>query len=313
MKTMRILLLLTLLPFAFTLQAQILDTSHYRIWSVARGMEVTPEQIARDMASADILLFGEEHNDSVTHFLQARMLEAMHAQFGDALALSMEMFERDVQVVMDEYLRDAIQEKHFRKDARAWSNYRDYRPMVEFAKANRLEVICANAASRYTNLAGRKGQDALRTLPIGSRKHFAPIPYRTAQGGYLDKLHGFMGGHAPAATDSAKATPPPAMAMGGFDLVTAQSLWDATMAWSIAEYLQRRPNRQKKVLHLNGRFHSDEYFGVFTQLQHYAPKKRVLVISAGSDEAFPNIDWTKHKHLGDYIIITDPAVPRTYN
>ena len=100
------------------------------------------------------------------------------------------------------------------------------------------------------------------------------------------------------------------MAMGSFNLIEAQSLWDATMAWSISEYLNK--NKGKKVLHVNGRFHSDDGFAVVTQVKKYSPKLRSLIISSGSDQSFPNVDWTKHNHLGDYIIITDPAVPKTY-
>lgn len=100
------------------------------------------------------------------------------------------------------------------------------------------------------------------------------------------------------------------MNMGGFNLVMAQSLWDATMAYSIASYLKK--HKGKKVMQVNGRFHSDEGFAAVTQLKNYRPKAKSLIVSAGSDESFPSIDWSKHKHLGDYIIITDPAVPRTY-
>ena len=34
--------------------------------------------------------------------------------------------------------------------------------------------------------------------------------------------------------------------------------------------------------------------------------------STGKDESYPNIDWSKHKDQGDYIIMTDPKVPTTY-
>ena len=90
----------------------------------------------------------------------------------------------------------------------------------------------------------------------------------------------------------------------------SQSLWDATMAYSIADYLKTHPG--KKVFQVNGRFHSDEHFGAVTQLKKYNPDIKCLVISSGSDEKFPNIDWKKHEHLGDYIIITDPKIPKTY-
>jgi uncharacterized iron-regulated protein len=206
---------------------------------------------------------------------------------------------------MNEYLTSEIKEKSFKKDARVWSNYRDYRPMVEFCKKNKLDVICANAAGRYSNLAGRKGQKALMALPAESKKYFAPLPYDTASGKYYDKLMGLS--HDPADTSKKAA---PVMGMGGFSLIMAQSLWDATMAYSISEYL--KSNKTKKVFQVNGRFHSDEGFAAVTQLKKYSPKTKILIISSASDDSFPNIDWNKHKQLGDYIIITDPQIPKTY-
>ncbi|MBL0051898.1 MAG: ChaN family lipoprotein [Bacteroidetes bacterium] len=103
---------------------------------------------------------------------------------------------------------------------------------------------------------------------------------------------------------------PPIMPMGGFNLIMGQSLWDATMAYSISKYLKQ--NKGKKVLQVNGRFHSDEGFAIVSQLKKYSPKIKSLIISTGTDDSFPNIDWNNHKHLGDYIIITDPSVPKTF-
>ena len=61
----------------------------------------------------------------------------------------MEMFERDAQIVLDEYLNDLITEKKFLDDSRPWENYKtDYRPLVEFARVNKLNVIAANAPRR---------------------------------------------------------------------------------------------------------------------------------------------------------------------
>jgi uncharacterized iron-regulated protein len=221
----------------------------------------------------------------------------------------MEMFDRDVQNVMNEYLSGAIREKNFSKDTRVWSNYRDYKPMIEYAKENKLDVICANAAGRYSNLAGRKGQQALMDLPKLSHPNFAPLPYDTASGAYYKKLIALTSHEAPATNDTAKKALP-VMSMGGFNLIMAQSLWDATMAYSIAEYL--KSHQGKKVFQVNGRFHSDEGFAIVTQLLKYRPKTTYKVISTSSDESFPNIDWEKFKQLGDYVIITDPKVPKTF-
>jgi aminopeptidase YwaD len=286
-----------------------LSEKNYRVYSTRLKQEVSIDSVISEMKDSDVLFYGEEHNDSVTHYLEKTVFEKLNSRFGDKLALSMEMFDRDVQPVMDEYLKDYIREKNFKKDARVWSNYRDYRPMVELAKSKHLDVVCANGPSRYANLAGRKGQGILKELSPESKRFFAPLPYDTAQGKYYDKLLE-MSGHSPAGkTDTAKVKAPP-MGMGAFNLIVSQSLWDATMAYSIAEYLKK--NKGKKVFQVNGRFHSDQGFAIVSQLKKYNSKLKPLIISSGSDPAFPNIDWSKYTENGDYIIITDPAVPKTY-
>ena len=287
--------------------AQITE-KNYKIYSVKQAKEVSLADVVAYMKNYSVVFFGEEHNDSVGHYLESKLFELLYQKYGNSMALSMEMFDRDIQPVMNEYLGGFIREKNFTKDARAWNNYRDYKPMVELAKTNKLDVICANAPSRYTNLAGRKGQKALMDLPAASKKNFAPLPYDTATGKYYEKLLE-MSGHGLSKTDTAKVKAPP-MGMGSFNLIMAQSLWDATMAYSIAEYL--KVNKTKKVMQVNGRFHSDEGFAAATQLKKQNPNVKMLILSTSSDESFPAIDWSKQKHLGDYIIITDPSIPKTF-
>jgi len=309
MNFIKTLLIFPLLIIGFQSFGQVSE-KNYKIYSQKSGKEVTLNNIAEDMKNYDVLFFGEEHNDSVAHYLENKMFEILYLKFTNSITLSMEMFDRDVQLVMNEYLNGHIRTKNFNKDARVWNNYKDYKPMVEFAKNNKLDVICANAPSRYTNLVGRKGQKALMELPEESKKYFAPLPYDTASGKYYEKLIQLTSHDTPLATDTAVKKMPPMASMGGFNLIVAQSLWDATMAYSISTYVKK--NKGKKVFQVNGRFHSDEGFAIVSQLKKYSPKIKSLVISTGEDDSFPNIDWNKHKHLGDYIIITDPSVPKTY-
>lgn len=323
------LLLFSFILAARTSEAQLTE-ANYRIYDVKQGRVVSLEDIAAAMDDYDVLFFGEEHNDSVTHFLEERMLKLMHDQYSPRVALSLEMFDREAQPVMNEYVSGIIREKNLIKDGRAWPNYRDYRPMVEFAKAHHLDVVCANAPGRYSNLVGRKGIPALWDLSRYARDLFAPLPFDTASGPYHDKLTN-MGGHSapitaknntlitdslaqgksPAGIDTAtKPVMPPAMGMDDFNFILAQSLWDATMAYSIASYLKK--HKGYKLMQVNGRFHSDEGFAVATQLSRYNPRLGYLIISSDSDENFPDIDWSTYRDQGDYIIITDPAVPKTY-
>lgn len=285
-----------------SLSAQI-GEQHYIVFNTRTQQITDLNAIITEMQTFDVLFFGEEHNDSVGHYLEARLLELMYTAYNTNTALSLEMFDRDVQPVMNEYLAGLIKEKHFTKDARVWSNYRDYRPMVEYAKVKQLDVVCANAASRYTNIAVRKGMAGLQQLPDDSRNYLAPVPFDTATGAYFQKLVDVFSGHDSSMNAAAVTMP-------GMDMVMGQSTWDATMAWSVAEYL--KAHKHSKVFQVNGRFHSDERYAVVAQLKIYRPRAKALVISSGADVNFPNINWDDHKKNGDYIIITDPKVPKTY-
>ena len=107
----------------------------YVLYSVKKGKVVEPSDIIKDMANYNVLFFGEEHNDSIGHRMQTLIFQLLEKEFGKRATLSMEMFDRDVQYIMDEYLQGRIKEYYFNKDSRQWQNYKDYKPMVELAKA----------------------------------------------------------------------------------------------------------------------------------------------------------------------------------
>lgn len=272
----------------------------FTIYDVREGKAVTAAAIVRAAANFDAVFFGEEHDDPTAHALEHQLVVMLDSAYAFRMAVGMEMFERDVQEVMDEYLGGFILEKHFTDATRPWSNYSDYRPVVEYARAAGLPVVCSNAPRRYTNLAVRMGMDALQELPRASKRYLAPLPCDTAAGLYYRKLEQVMTHGFTPPPDSAQ----PAMTMPP-GIVYGQSLWDATMAWSVAAYL--KAHKGHKVFHLNGRFHSDEHFGIVIQLKKYMKKARVLVISCYPSEDWQAPDWEAHKANGDFVILTDPA------
>ncbi|BDA40635.1 hypothetical protein COCOBI_01-2880 [Coccomyxa sp. Obi] len=148
------------------------------------------------MERADVVLLGETHDDRIAHLLQLQLLRGAQQRFSRTdrpVALSLEMFERDVQGIMDEYLSGAITERDLKQDCRPWPNYdTDYRPLVELAKSEGLPVICANAPRRYVSMAGRHGRASLETLPAASLKHLPPLPYLQPSQAYLEKTNRTM-------------------------------------------------------------------------------------------------------------------------
>lgn len=267
----------------------------YKIYDTRSKELVGIDQVVAALAGADVLFFGEEHNDSAGHYLENKIYRALHAAYGDQLALSLEMFETDNQLVLDEYLQGRIDENRLGKDARLWSNYRDYRPMIEYAKQQKLTVIAANPPRRYVTLVTRRGMRALDSLSKSAKSFLPPLPYDTLSGRYRDKFMETMRG----APESASR-----------NIYYSQSLWDAGMSYSIYRFLKK--NKGKKVFHCVGKFHSDEKLGTARQLQMRNKKLRILNISCFPDKNFTNPDWTKFEQLGDFVILTDWDLKRTY-
>jgi uncharacterized iron-regulated protein len=279
------IILLFILPVLALSQDSL--STRYKIYNSAKKQAATIDDVVADMADADVLFFGEEHSDSIGHVLEYMLFKKLAGKFPGKVALSMEMFETDCQNVLDEYLEGLIREKNFITEARAWPNYKDYRPLIEFAKTNQIQVIAANAPARYTNMANRMGLISLEKLGKTGKSYLPPLPIDTAVGPYYDKFLQIMGGHA---------------AMGGMQLYQAQNLWDATMGWSISKFYNA--HKGFKILQLNGSFHSEEKLGAAAQLKKYAPKAIIINIATFSDENFENPDWNKLSKNGDYVIVT---------
>lgn len=272
-----------------------LSQNNYKVYNTASQKQVTLDDIISDMSKADVLFYGEEHNDSVGHTLELALLSKLIQKYPNKTALSLEMFETDTQPVLNEYLNGLIREKNLISDARAWPNYKDYRPMVELAKEKDIPIIAANAPGRYTNRVTRLGLNSLQQLDATAKGWLPPLPIDTATGAYYEKFVNIMGGHG---------------GMSGMQIYQSQNLWDATMGWSIAKYI--KSHLGSKVLQINGGFHSEDKLGAAAQLQKYAPKASVINIATFAVDDFDHIDWSKYSKSNNYIIVTNGRLAKSF-
>jgi uncharacterized iron-regulated protein len=274
------------------------DESHFRIFDG----EGRPKAIS-DMIDAagqnEVIFLGEMHDDAVGHALQAELFRRIVERYGSVreIALSLEMFERDVQIVLDEYLSGLISEQHFLLSSRPWGNYKwDYRPLVELAKEKRLPVIAANAPRRYVNMVSRNGRDSLNALSKEAKRWIAPLPFPEPSKQYADKFRALMGTSAEAK-------------MGVDNILASQALWDATMADSIARFLKSR--KRPLVVHLAGAFHTESRLGTVEKLLGYRKNTKAVVVTARYEEDFKTFSDSRHKGLGDFVVLTDASQPRS--
>src|SRR5262245_5646955 len=108
--------LLFIVPLVSAAQDKIED--HIKIYDTKTRQIIPLEQIITDLATADVLFFGEEHNDSACHYMEKTIFEALDKQYPGKIALSLEMFETDNQIALNDYLSGFIPEDRFAKDVR---------------------------------------------------------------------------------------------------------------------------------------------------------------------------------------------------
>ncbi len=231
------------------------DTLH--LFNGMNGSAMRWEDLVRAASEADVVLIGETHGHPIGLATAARLWEEVAAEVPTA-ALSLEFFERDEQVALDDYLSGVTKgEADFLVAARRrGGNYpAGHRAMVEAAKANDQPVIAANAPRRYVSMARTDGFDALRTLSAEQQRLFV-IPESLTGGRYRDKFFEMMQGHD---EEENPDTPP----VDGEGFFRSQNVWDATMADSILNAVEegRRP-----VVHIVGQFHSDFSGGTVSRI-----------------------------------------------
>jgi uncharacterized iron-regulated protein len=221
--------------------------------------KITHKEIGDLFREADVLILGEEHDDEAGHKEKARLLESLS---GWKPSLSLEMFETDQQIYLDEFGMGILDGKQLAKETRVWNNFeRDYLPILQISKSHSLPILGANAPRRYTRIASRGGLNSLIQLPESSKAFLPPLYLIKAypQPEYESKFQSVMGGHG---------------GEGIKNFFLAQELWDTSMSHTIANHISSTGN---KVVHINGRFHSDEGLGVTHRLKKMGFK--VLTIS----------------------------------
>ncbi len=243
-----------------------------------QGDEVSFREWMDRASSADIIFFGELHDDPIGHWLQLRLTRALHRRKGDSLELGAEMFEAPDQLILDEYLNGNVRMKDLKRTAKLWDNFgTDYRPLLEFAKKEDLQFLASNVPRRYASLVHRRGIQALDSL---SKEAYH----------YMAEDFEF---------DSTLSSYRRIMKMGhgnGERIAQAQALKDATMA----ERILSRYDEGECFLHYNGSFHSDAHEGIVHYIQKERSELDVLVISSIRVEnldAPKSVQWNRKGDL----------------
>ena len=262
----------------------------YVIFS-SNGKKTNFQSIEKQALLADFVFFGEYHDNPISHWLQLELTQSMYANFQSNLMLGFEMFEQDQQTILDAYVDGKMDEKTFKDSCRLWPNYNtDYKPLVDFAKENKLKCIASNVQRKYASLLFKKGRIALDTLAPTIKAQMADIQFEIDTTLSQYRAVREIGGHDM-----------------GLNMVEAQAFKDATMAKFIVK--NSKPN--SKMIHFNGAFHSDYHQGILWYLKKEKPNAKVLTISTVTQVEMDKLD-KENLQKADFIICVPESMTRTH-
>ncbi|QJX47584.1 ChaN family lipoprotein [Hymenobacter taeanensis] len=287
-----LLLPLLLLLLSFTMKD---DKPAYRLFTAA-GKPVTYDKMLKELAAADVVFFGEQHNDPIAHWLELQLTKDLLRLKQGQVVLGLEMFERDVQPLVDQYTTGELTDKEFEEQSRPWPNYAtDYKPLLQLAKQQKFRVVGTNVPRRYASQVAKGSLTVLNDLPTEEKVWLMPLPLTVDYElpGYQNMAKMFGGDAAHAA--------------GVQNIIQAQALKDATMAHFLA---QARPEGHL-LLHLNGSYHSDNHDGILAYLRQQTPKLRVLTISTVLQEQLGKLEQ-ENEQKADFVLAVPQDMTRTY-
>ena len=255
------------------------------------GNKISYNTMLFKIKNTDVVLFGENHNDPISHWLQLELTKSLHEKHGENLMLGAEMLEADNQVVLDEYLLGFSREKDFEKEAKIWPNHKtDYRPLLRFAKDNDLHFVATNIPRRFANMVYRFGVDTLAYLPVASKQFIAPLPITYDTSLYCYKEISIMaGGH------------------GGENLPKSQAIKDATMA----HFIHANMKEDTKFIHYHGSYHSKYHESIMWYLLELNSSLAIQTIEVVEQADVSEFD----KELignADFFIVVDEDMCKTH-
>jgi uncharacterized iron-regulated protein len=260
-----------------------------QIVDLASAKVITFEELIAHISSKDLIFVGEAHDNPDHHLIQVQILQAV-ASRSPFLTMGMEFFQKHQQPMVDRYVQGESTEKEFLEAVnwkRTWGfDYHLYRPLMQFARERRYQVLAINAPNDLVRKVARTGLKALEP----SERDQLPKEIDLTQDRHRAFLNGIYKEHSPRD-------------LKDFDFFyEAQCVWEETMAHHLAEHLASGKGR---LIAFTGNGHIVNKFGIPDRTARRVPASMVTVMP------YPlNGKETIDREIADYVWFTHPSPQR---
>lgn len=237
----------------------------------------TLSDVIKGVEGRRIIYVGEVHDVFAHHAVQLDIITGVYKN-DPQIAIGMEMFQRPFQKSLDSFISGETGEAEFLKQTEYFNrwgfDYPLYKPVLDFAKAEKVPVIALNLQKEITAKVSRGGIDSLSEedkKEIPTDLDFSDMEYR-------ERLKEIFSMHNKSEEKNFEF------------FYQAQILWDETMSHSVDEFVKNNPGR--KIIVLAGQGHLRYGSGI--------PKRTFR--RNGQDYAIVLIDEDVEQGIADYVV-----------
>ncbi len=227
-----------------------------------------------------IFMIGEKHDNYAHHLNQLQLIQLLH-QDRESLVIAMEMFQKPFQKVLDDYIQQKIDEKTFLRQSQYFDNWRFdynlYKPIIDYARDNKLPLLALNVTPDITRTVSRKGFQAL-----GSKQQKqVPQQLDLTNWQYRQDLRQIFEQH------------PGERKFANF--LASQAIWDEAMAETAVNYLRQHPQATMVILAGNG--HLRYRYGIADRIERRLGIRPLVIVQ----------DEQVSTDIADYILFPEPV------
>lgn len=269
------------------------------------GEVIAPAELPKRLAGVRLLLVGESHTDMDSHRSELRVVQEL-TRSGRPLILGLEMYPYTAQRFLDEWVDGKLTEEAFLQASRWYENWGYnwlyYRDIFLFARDHKLRIFAVNAPRDVVTAVRKKG---FKNLTPEEAAHI-PADIDTSSPEHRTLFKSFFEGGGDSLHSS--------MTDEQLDsMISAQSTWDATMAFNAVKALKEHGGPDTIMVVLVGSGHVVYGLGIQRQAaRHFDGKVATVVPVNVRDEEGHDVK-TVQASYADFLwglpAQTDPIYP----
>ncbi len=283
----------------------------------SNGRSVRYSQLLSACEQADVVFFGEQHNNPISHWLTYELFQALLPKTDKdrPLTLAMEMLEVHQQQLVDAYIAQELEYDSLANVTDLWPNFKtDYRPVLDLAREQKeTKVLASNITRSYASRVFKAGIEAVQKKGAKAldNKDYPPldfeVPYDSHSYQEMVEMMSGHGGHGHGSHGNSDADDMSKR------FVQAQAIKDATMAWRILQVLRE----EMRVFHVNGAFHTQYHEGIVWYIKYFAQQNKresvpSMVTISQENVDNPGVFNEELKGKADFIIQVPNSMTKTY-